>query len=93
MHGSPFFVMAEMAIPDAGQCIDWAAPFLVLAAAVCVLRRMDLIIDHLFPHWDWEKRLGWLNITAHRRAEQIDIQTFVREHGNAPGRQSWMTPS
>jgi hypothetical protein len=71
MHGSPIFILAEMAIPDAGQCIKWAAPFLVVAAAVCVLRRMDLIIDRLFPHWDWEKRLGWLNITAHRRAERV----------------------
>ena len=71
MHGSPFFVMAEIAIPDAGQCIAWAAPFLVIAAAVCVLRRMDLIVDRLFPHWEWEKQLGWLNFTAHRRAEKV----------------------
>jgi hypothetical protein len=71
MHGSPFVFMAEIAIPDARQCIAWAAPFLVVGAAVCVLRRMDSIVDHLFPHWNWEKSLGWLNITAQRRAERV----------------------
>ncbi len=24
-----------------------------------------------FPHWEWEKKLGWLNITAERRSEAI----------------------
>ena len=71
MHSPPFVVMAEIAIPDARHCLTWAAPILVLAAAICVIGRMDQIIDRLFPHWDWERRLGWLNLGAHRRAERI----------------------
>jgi len=68
MHGAPFFFVAEIGIPSAGQCLTFAAPFLAVAAVVWLLRRMDQIIDHLFPHWEWEKQLGWLNIRAERQA-------------------------
>jgi hypothetical protein len=63
--------MAEIAIPDARHCFAWIAPFLFLAAAMFIIGRMDLIIDRLFPHWDWEKRLGWLNLRAQRQAETV----------------------
>jgi hypothetical protein len=63
--------MAVIAIPDARHCFAWAAPILVLVAAICVIGRMDQIIDRLFPSWEWERRLGWLNLGAQRRAERV----------------------
>lgn len=71
MSGLPFDFIAEIAIPDAGQCLTWAAPVLAVVAMIGVLGRMDQIIDRLFPHWEWERRLGWLNIRAIRRAEKV----------------------
>jgi hypothetical protein len=61
--------MAAIGIPSAWQCLNIAAPFLALAALRWVIHRVDHTIDRLFPHWEWEKRLGWLNIRTQRRAE------------------------
>lgn len=71
MHGAPFLVVAEVCLLIAKRCMAWAMPFLGVAALACLVRRMDQIIDRLFPHWEWEKRLGWLNIRAQRRADLV----------------------
>lgn len=69
MHGaiSPM-ILAGFVFPGAGQCLVWAAPFLAVAAVWWLIKRTDRIIHHLFPHLEWEKELGWLNIRAERRA-------------------------
>jgi hypothetical protein len=69
MHVSPLSVMAEVAIPDARHCFRLAAPFIAVAAFLFVWNRMDTIINHLFPSWAWQKKLGWMNFTALRRAD------------------------
>ena len=71
MQAPRLFIMADIAIPDAWQCFIWLAPFVTLAASIYLLRRMDLIMDRLFPHWEWERQLGWLNLAAQRRADRV----------------------
>jgi hypothetical protein len=61
-------VLAEFVFPGARQCLAWAAPFLAIAAVWWLINRTDQIVHHLFPHLEWEKELGWLNIKAERRA-------------------------
>src|SRR5277367_6697351 len=52
----------------AWQCLNFAAPpFLTVAALWWLINRTDRIIHRLFPHLEWEKELGWLNIRAERR--------------------------
>src|SRR5271170_3083270 len=58
--------MQEMAF--AWQCFHFAAPFLAVAVLWWLIKRTDRVIHHLFPHLEWEKSLGWLNIRAERRA-------------------------
>jgi len=76
MHGSLLPAFAEIAIPDAQQCLRVAAPILAVAGLVALWRNSDEIINRLFPHWEFEKKLGWLNFKAHQRAE-----TFLRGLG------------
>jgi len=71
MQGAPSLFLAEIAIPSAKQCLTFAAPFLSVAAFWWLVRRMDYIIDYLFPHWEWERKLGWLDIRTERRSGQI----------------------
>ena len=77
MHGAPPLLLAAMAIPTAWQCLGFGAPFLVVAVLWWLIGSTDEILQHLFPHWEWERRLGWLNITAQKRAE-----TFLRGIGH-----------
>jgi len=72
MHGAitPLF-LAELAIPNARQCLAVAAPILAVMAAWWVITRTDQIIAKLFPQWEWERRLGWLNIKAERQADVV----------------------
>src|SRR5260221_1795792 len=70
MHGALLF-LAEVAIPSAWQCLVFAAPLLVVAALWWLIERADQTVNHLFPEWEWEKRLGWLNLQAHRRADLV----------------------
>ena len=63
--------MADIGIPSAWQCLTIAAPFLALAALRWVIHRVDRTVDRLFPHWEWERRLGWLNLRVQRRAEAV----------------------
>ncbi|HEV3271537.1 MAG TPA: hypothetical protein VGZ93_05090 [Candidatus Methylacidiphilales bacterium] len=51
----------------AWQCLNFAAPFLAVAAVWWLINRIDRIINRLFPDLEWEKKLGWLNIRAERR--------------------------
>jgi hypothetical protein len=70
MHGAIFSLFpAGLAFPSAWQCFVWAAPFLAVAAVWWLINQTDRIINHLFPHLEWEKSLGWLNIRAERRAK------------------------
>lgn len=72
MHGAvPFLFLATIAIPDVWTCLAFASPFLAGVAVWWLLRRIDQILNHLFPHWEWEKQLGWLNIRDERRADTI----------------------
>jgi hypothetical protein len=62
---------AQIGIPDASQCLLFAAPFLGMAAVCWLFRHSDQLIDWLFPNWEWEKKLGWLNIRSSRRANAV----------------------
>jgi len=68
MHGVLALLLGEIAIPSAGQCLVFAAPFVAVALAWWVIERIDVIMHHLFPHREWERQLGWLNIRAERQA-------------------------
>lgn len=67
MHGTPF--LADIAIPNLGECLVFAAPFVAVAVVWWLFDHVELIIHRLFPHQEWEKQLGWLNIRAERRVE------------------------
>lgn len=72
MHGVlPHSFLAEIAIPDAWQCFAVAAPVIAVIGLWTLIRNIDLIIHQLFPHWNWEARLGWLNIRAYQQADTI----------------------
>lgn len=63
--------MAAIGIPSAWHCFEFAAPFLAVAALRWVIHRTDRTVDRLFPQWEWEKRLGWLNLRTQRRTEAV----------------------
>jgi len=70
MHGAliPLF-HTRMAIPNPELLIIYGGPVLAVLALWWLVERMDRIINYLFPHLEWEKSLGWLNIRAERRAK------------------------
>lgn len=68
MRGIP---LALLDVPDAAALLQFLAPFLAIVATVWLLRRFSRWLDRLFPAWEWEKQLGWLNLGAQRRADQI----------------------
>ena len=69
MHAAGDLSFAAIGIPNAWQCLVVASPFLFIAAVKWLVGITDVFIKQLFPYWEWEKQLGWLNIRAHRRAE------------------------
>lgn len=72
MHGAmPFMVLAEIAIPTAWQCLVIASPVFAVTVVWWMITRTNQVIDAIFPDWEWEKRLGWLNIRASRRADAV----------------------
>jgi hypothetical protein len=71
MYGTPHLVLAAIGIPSAWQCFTVAAPFLAFAALRWVIHRIDFTVNRLFPHWEWERRLGWLNLGTQRRADAV----------------------
>jgi hypothetical protein len=58
-----------MAIPNPELLVVWGGPVLAVLALWWLVERTDRIIHYLFPHLEWEKSLGWLNIRAERRAK------------------------
>jgi len=64
-------IHTEIGIPTAGQCLLFAAPILGVMCLYWLFRNSDRIIDSIFPNWEWEKKLGWFNLRANRRAEAI----------------------
>jgi hypothetical protein len=58
-------------IPTAGQCFAVVAPVASVWGTIWFLRHGDRVIAQLFPHWQWERELGWLNLRANRRAETV----------------------
>ena len=78
--GVDSFAMA-LIIPTAGQCLAVAGPVASVGAVLWFLRHGDQLIARLFPHWEWERKLGWLNARATRRAETI--LRGVRHFGHA----------
>ena len=59
----------RMAIPNPWLLVVWGGPVLAVVALWWLIERMDRIINYFFPHLEWEKSLGWLNIRAERRAK------------------------
>lgn len=62
---------AQIGIPDASQCLLFASPFLGAAAIYWLFWHSDKVINWVFPNWEWEKKLGWLNIRVTRRADAV----------------------
>ena len=58
-------------IPTAAECAWILGPVLALLAARWVWSHLDGVVERLFPHWEFEKRMGWLNLRAQRRAESV----------------------
>ncbi len=69
MVATPFPLVAALGIPDAQHCFIAAFPVVCALVAWWLLKRIDSILAWLFPHWEWEKKLGWLNIRAERQAD------------------------
>jgi hypothetical protein len=70
------FILAQIAIPTAGDCLRVLGPIGGLFFLNWLFHNSDAIIHRLFPHLEWERELGWLNIRAERRAA-----TFIRLAG------------
>jgi hypothetical protein len=58
-------------VPTATQCLTVAGPFLGVFALAWLVRHGDELVEEIFPHWRWERQLGWLNLRAYRRAESV----------------------
>jgi hypothetical protein len=56
-------------VPSAAQCLTLAGPMAGIFGLVWLARHGQELVEGLFPHWRWERQLGWLNLRAHRRAE------------------------
>ena len=71
MHGSlPPSIIVEALLIMAWRFLLFLAPFLAVAAIWWLVNRTDRVVHHLFPHLEWERSLGWLNIKAERRAKK-----------------------
>jgi hypothetical protein len=69
MHTEPRLILAAIGIPGARQFFGFLAPILLVAILGWFVRRTDQIVARLFPDWEWEQRLGWLNLQAERQAD------------------------
>jgi hypothetical protein len=63
--------MAALLIPTAGQCLQLGGPLLIALGTIWFWRNGDVVLARLFPKWEWERQLGWLNLRANRNAERI----------------------
>jgi len=69
MHEAiPPLLLARVILFLAWKFLVFAAPFLAVCALWWIVNRTEQIINYLFPHLEWERSLGWLNIRAERRA-------------------------
>jgi hypothetical protein len=64
----PPSIAAEAILIMAWRGVQFLEPFVAVAALWGLVNRTDRIIAWLFPHLEWERDLGWLNIRAERRA-------------------------
>jgi hypothetical protein len=70
MHGAEhLFSLGRFLFSHAWQALVFLAPFLAVAALWWLIGETDRLMGLLFPHAEWEKSLGWLNIRAQRRAD------------------------
>ena len=60
-------------VPSAEECVWIAGPILGVLLVRWAWLSLDQIIAWLFPNWEFEQRLGWLNLRAQKRAA-----TFLR---------------
>jgi hypothetical protein len=58
-------------IPTPGQCLAVVAPVVSIGGIIWFARHGDQVIERLFPHWEWERKFGWLNLKANRRAAMV----------------------
>jgi hypothetical protein len=56
-------------VPSPAQCLAVAGPVASVLGFIWLVRHGEELIEAIFPHWEWERRLGWLNLRAHRRAD------------------------
>jgi hypothetical protein len=63
----PSIVVEAIAIM-AWRCVIFLAPVLAITALWWLVNRTDRMMNYFFPDLEWEKNLGWLNISAERRA-------------------------
>jgi hypothetical protein len=71
MHGGlPPSIIVEAVLIMAWRFFLFLAPFLAVAAIWWLVNRTDRVVHHFFPHLEWERSLGWLNIKAERRAKK-----------------------
>jgi hypothetical protein len=66
-------------VPSAGQLWNIFGPIVAVVVIIWLVRNCNEVIDRLFPHLEWERKLGWLNASADRRAKLIlrGIHHFV----------------
>jgi hypothetical protein len=62
---------AALLVPTAGQCLQIGGPIVLVLGTIWFWRNGDLLLERLFPNWEWERQLGWLNLRANRQADRI----------------------
>jgi hypothetical protein len=55
-------------VPSASQLWHIFGPIVSVVVLIWLVRNCNQVIERLFPHLEWERRLGWLNAGADRRA-------------------------
>ena len=63
--------MAALLVPTAGQCVQIGGPIVLVLGTIWFWRNGEFLLARLFPNWEWERTLGWLNLRANRQAERI----------------------
>jgi len=58
-------------VPSASQCWSIIGPIVAVIVVIWLMRNSTRIVETLFPQLEWERKLGWLNARADRRANQI----------------------
>jgi len=58
-------------VPSASQCWSIIGPIVAVIVVIWLMRNSTRIVETLFPQLEWERKLGWLNARADRRANQV----------------------